>query len=108
MSERVNIRVFSAIVFIFAVLFFSFTDTPVVRRASMQAKANVPQTQMLPDLGIGASLNGARPFPANNAWNIDISRYPVHPNSVNLIASIGTATGLHPDFGTFWNNEPIG
>lgn len=62
----------------------------------------------VPDLGIGASLNGARPFPANNAWNMDISRFPVHPNSANLIASIGNNTGLHPDFGTFWEGSPIG
>ena len=61
-----------------------------------------------PDLGIGASLNGARPFPANNAWNIDVSRMPVHPNSANLIANIGNAVGLHPDFGTFWQDAPIG
>ncbi|MEP6945655.1 MAG: hypothetical protein ABJA02_07040, partial [Acidobacteriota bacterium] len=71
-------------------------------RADMQAVAATP------DLGIGASLNGARPFPANNAWNMDISKFPVHPNSANLIASIGTATGLHPDFGTFWQGDPIG
>ena len=62
----------------------------------------------VPDLGIGASLNGARPFPSNNAWNMDISRFPVHPNSANLIASIGSNTGLHPDFGTFWQGAPIG
>lgn len=61
-----------------------------------------------PSLGIGASLNGARPFPSNNAWNMDISRFPVHPNSANLIASIGSTTGLHPDFGTFWEGAPIG
>src|SRR4051794_33485023 len=61
-----------------------------------------------PGLGIGASLNGARPFPANNAWNLDVSRLPVHPNSANLIASIGNAVGLHPDFGTFWEGGPIG
>ena len=50
-------------------------------------------------LGIGASLNGAVPFPADNAWNTDISQAPVDPNSANLIASIGLQTGLHPDFG---------
>lgn len=50
-------------------------------------------------LGPGASLNGAVPFPADNAWNIDISHAPVDPNSANLIASIGLTTGLHPDFG---------
>lgn len=51
-------------------------------------------------LGIGASLNGAVPFPADNAWNTDISQAPVDPNSDKIIASIGASTGLHPDFGT--------
>lgn len=52
------------------------------------------------DLGAGANLNGAVPFPADNAWNTDISAAPVDPNSDNLIASIGLTTGLHPDFGS--------
>jgi hypothetical protein len=51
------------------------------------------------ELGVGASLNGAVAFPADNAWNRDISAAPVDPNSANLIASIGASTGLHPDFG---------
>ena len=67
-----------------------------------------PNQSLIPELGIGASLNGARPFPANNAWNMDVSRFPVHPNSANLIASIGSSTGLHADFGTFWEGAPIG
>jgi hypothetical protein len=28
-------------------------------------------------------------FPPDNPWNLDISRWPVHPNSRNIIASIG-------------------
>jgi hypothetical protein len=51
------------------------------------------------ELGVGAPLNGAVAFPADNAWNRDISAAPVDPNSANLIASIGASTGLHPDFG---------
>lgn len=51
-------------------------------------------------LGIDADMNGAVPFPADNAWNTDISKMPVDPNSDNLIASIGLTTGLHPDFGS--------
>jgi hypothetical protein len=51
-------------------------------------------------LGAGANLNGAVAFPADNAWNTDISAAPVDPNSDNLIASIGLTTGLHPDFGS--------
>ena len=59
------------------------------------------------DLGIGASLNGAVPFPADNAWNTDISAAPVDPNSDNLIASIGLSTGLHPDFGSGYYDHSI-
>jgi hypothetical protein len=58
----------------------------------------------IPDLGIGADLHGARPFPSDNPWNQDISALPVDPNSANLIASIGPTTGLHPDFGSASTN----
>jgi hypothetical protein len=61
-----------------------------------------------PDLGAGASLNGKRLFPADNAWNRDVSDEPVDPNSANLIASIGLGTTHHPDFGTVWNGAPNG
>lgn len=60
-------------------------------------------------LGAGASLNGALPFPADNAWNTDISGAPVDPNSGALIASIGLTRGLHPDFGAgLYEGSPIG
>ena len=62
----------------------------------------------VPDLGPGASLHGKQLFPPDNPWNQDISQDPVDPNSDNLIASIGTTTGLHPDFGTVWNGAPNG
>jgi hypothetical protein len=61
-----------------------------------------------PDLGASASLNGKRLFPADNAWNQDVSNEPVDPNSANLIASMGLGTSLHPDFGTVWNGAPNG
>jgi hypothetical protein len=50
-------------------------------------------------LGRGASLNGFIPFPADNAWNQDISSAPVDPNSIAIINFIGASTPLHPDFG---------
>jgi hypothetical protein len=50
-------------------------------------------------LGRGANLNGFLPFPADNAWNQDISNAPVDPNSENIINYIGANTPLHPDFG---------
>jgi hypothetical protein len=50
-------------------------------------------------LGRMASLNGFIPFPADNAWNQDISSAAVDPNSANYISFIGSTTPLHPDFG---------
>jgi hypothetical protein len=47
-------------------------------------------------------------FPPDNPWNTDISAYPLHPNSAAYISFIGPTKYLHPDFGTFWNGEPIG
>jgi hypothetical protein len=60
-------------------------------------------------LGIGATLNGYRPFPDDNAWNQDISNASVDPNSSAIISFIGGSTGLHPDFGAgLWEGRPIG
>jgi hypothetical protein len=50
--------------------------------------------------GQGASLNGFLPFPADNAWNQDISSAAVDPNSDAIINFIGPSIGLHPDFGS--------
>jgi hypothetical protein len=50
-------------------------------------------------LGRGASLHGFVPFPADSAWNQDISSAPVDPNSTAIINFIGGSTPLHPDFG---------
>lgn len=47
-------------------------------------------------------------FPADNPWNTDISNAETDPNSNALIASIGTSTHLHPDFGTIWEGQAIG
>ena len=51
-------------------------------------------------VGAGASLNGFRPFPANNAWNQDISGAAVDANSDSYINFIGATVSLHPDFGS--------
>ena len=47
-------------------------------------------------------------FPANNPWNVDVSNFPVHPNSNNFVNSIGRAKSFHPDFGTIYNGAPWG
>ena len=59
-------------------------------------------------LGPNVSLKGRRPFPDDNAWNQDISKEPVDPNSDAIVASIGLAKSLHPDFGTVWQGAPSG
>ena len=60
-------------------------------------------------LGAGAALNGSIAFPADHAWNSDISGSAVDPDSDALIASIGLTTGLHPDFGAgLLDGAPIG
>ena len=59
--------------------------------------------------GIGASLDGFRPFPADDAWNQEISKAEVDENSDRILAYIGLDGHLHPDFGSgTWNGCPIG
>jgi len=50
--------------------------------------------------GPGTRLAGCPVFPANNAWNRDISKARVHPLSRRYISSIGRGSMLHPDFGS--------
>jgi hypothetical protein len=46
-------------------------------------------------------IAGCRIFPADNAWNQDISADPVDSNSANYIAHMnGNTKSLHPDFGS--------
>jgi hypothetical protein len=48
-------------------------------------------------------------FPANNPWNERVDKLPVAANSVQMIASIGVDTGLHPDFGSgLYDGQRIG
>jgi hypothetical protein len=47
-------------------------------------------------------------FPADNAWNQDISASPVDPYSTQIIAQFSTSK-LKADFGSgLWDNAPIG
>src|SRR5437868_5076766 len=48
-------------------------------------------------------------FPKSNPWNRRVDKLPVAQNSAAIIASIGTDTGLHADFGSgLWDGSPIG
>jgi hypothetical protein len=55
-----------------------------------------------------APVVGRSVFPADNAWNRDVSLEPVDPNSANLVASCGATRSLHPDFGTVYDGVPLG
>jgi len=57
---------------------------------------------------ISNPINGFQVLPKDNAWNTDISGYPVHTNSSNYINSMGLSGHVHPDFGTEWEGAPIG
>jgi hypothetical protein len=51
--------------------------------------------------GGGTSLAGCPVFPADNAWNLDISGAPVDPDSDTYMASMSAGSKkLHPDFGS--------
>ena len=50
--------------------------------------------------GTGPVLMGCPVFPADNAWNRDVSADAVDPRSDAYIASIGGDRFLHPDFGS--------
>ncbi|HEY2727153.1 MAG TPA: hypothetical protein VGI61_08275 [Parafilimonas sp.] len=55
-----------------------------------------------------ADAENIKIFPANNAWNTDISDSPVDLNSKNIIANFSSSP-VHADFGSgLWDNAPIG
>jgi hypothetical protein len=51
--------------------------------------------------GAGPSIGGCAIFPADNAWNRDVSADPLDPDSAAIIANINAngAKMVHPDFG---------
>ncbi len=47
-------------------------------------------------------------LPGDNIWNVPVDTLPVDSNSAAYVNSIGLSGRLHPDFGTFWEDAPIG
>jgi hypothetical protein len=82
-------------------------STPTPTRTATRTPTRTPTVAApttTPTPGSGACAI----FPSDNPWNTDISAYPLHPNSTAYVNFIGPAKFLHPDFGTFWNGDPIG
>ncbi|HZV00041.1 MAG TPA: hypothetical protein VFF73_25215 [Planctomycetota bacterium] len=61
----------------------------------------------LPDQA-GALPVPSQVFPATDAWNTDISGYPLNAMSATYINSIGLNTAVHADFGTTYQGVPNG
>ena len=59
---------------------------------------------------ISAQSVGSCPvFPSGNIWNTRIDQLPVSPSSSTWVNTIGSATHLHPDFGSgLINGTPFG
>ena len=61
------------------------------------------------NLGTDADLNGAIPFGLQSQWNIPVANAPVLWDSDQIMASIASDVGLHPDFGSgTYNGASIG
>jgi hypothetical protein len=61
-------------------------DLPKMPEIKQSVTFNTPEAD--------AILAALQVFPADNAWNEDISKLPVHPNSKNIIASAGADKAL--------------
>jgi hypothetical protein len=81
----------------------AFTGIPIARLTALLAAAFGTAAALE-----SADLSGIPLFPADNPWHWDISQLPVHPNSSNLVASVGASTSVHPDFGSDLGGVPWG
>jgi hypothetical protein len=61
-------------------------ERPPMPRFTQPVMFNTPEADRI--------LKALQVFPADNPWNEDITRRPVHPNSRNLVASVGSEKHL--------------
>lgn len=76
----------------------SVPSTPAPAPSATSAPAPVPSATSVP--GSVPTIGSCRVFPADNAWNTDISNYPLNPNSANYMAEMNPhgTTILQPYF----------
>jgi hypothetical protein len=60
-----------------------------------------------PDTAGKGAVGGCRVFPANNYWNADISKLPVHPKSRQWLRHMSPGVDLHPDFGPSYGEQQV-
>jgi hypothetical protein len=83
------------------------TTTSTTKPATTTTSTTAPATTTTTGPTSGAwaqngSLGSCRVYPADNAWNRDVSTLPVDPNSSNYLGAIAALGGnqkLHADFG---------
>jgi hypothetical protein len=87
----------------------SASSHSAARRAVLGALALAPLAAAPPPATAQATIDGCPILPASNIWNVPVASLPVHPSSAAWIATIGSATGLHADFGSgTWEGGKIG
>src|SRR5271157_4845075 len=70
-----------------------------IRRGRKRVAVLAASAALAPACSGLASLLGNQLYPSNNAWNQNITNAPVAANSATIIARIGGATHVHPDWG---------
>jgi hypothetical protein len=80
-------------------------NQPVIGKDSTKPVTTDPGTNCT---GNPSDILSMMIFPADNAWNQDISASAVDPASVQILSAYGTS-GVKADFGSgLWDNAPIG
>lgn len=76
-------------------------DEPVSNSGSRPKMPAITKPVMFNTPEADRILAALQVFPPDNPWNTDISKWPLHPNSKNIIASIGTDKPFryNPDMG---------
>src|ERR1051326_9191589 len=55
------------------------------------------------------TIGGCTVLPADNIWNTPVDQLPLDANSATYVATIGSGTTLHADFGAgLYGGGPIG
>ena len=97
----------SSLVFILSILvIISLSDCS--KKDSGTVTKNPPPPPGTSCSAVIADAENIQLFPADNAWNLDVSAAAVDPFSAQILTAYGT-TGLHADFGSgLWNGATIG
>ncbi|HMB21466.1 MAG TPA: hypothetical protein VKP08_01480, partial [Anaerolineales bacterium] len=83
-------------------------DHPSVAGSQKATNEFVPLLNIFYHRWKASMVGGCSFFPVNNIWNTPVDTLPVHASSSQWINSIGRNTGFHMDFGTVWEEQPIG